>query len=197
MWNSLIDSDPSGQILTARIAKEELRAPLSLARAAMISVVRTSTTIAAIAATIGASGLVACSSTHHYPDERGWFRSFTQRIAQNMRAPSFFALTPTADPYVGTCANHRADVSWQATLSAQVVNHYPDTPAGRHDLSQTILGRVSLVSGLPAEDRSVIAASQADPRATDTWVLEPSHDSRVQVSAPVPTAILAVGYVSC
>jgi hypothetical protein len=26
MWNSLIDSDPSGQILAAWIAKEELRA---------------------------------------------------------------------------------------------------------------------------------------------------------------------------
>jgi transposase len=32
MWNSLIDSDPSAQILTAWIAKEELRALLSLAR---------------------------------------------------------------------------------------------------------------------------------------------------------------------
>ena len=33
MWNSLIDSDPSGQILTAWIAKEELRALLALALA--------------------------------------------------------------------------------------------------------------------------------------------------------------------
>ncbi len=32
MWNSLIDSDPSGQILTAWIAKEELRALFALAR---------------------------------------------------------------------------------------------------------------------------------------------------------------------
>jgi transposase len=32
MWNSLIDSDPTGQILTASIAIEELRALLSLAR---------------------------------------------------------------------------------------------------------------------------------------------------------------------
>ena len=32
MWNSLIDSDPSSQILTAWIAKEELRALLALAR---------------------------------------------------------------------------------------------------------------------------------------------------------------------
>ena len=32
MWNSLIDSDPSAQILTAWIAKEELRALLALAR---------------------------------------------------------------------------------------------------------------------------------------------------------------------
>jgi transposase len=32
MWNGLIDSDPTGQILTAWIAKEELRALLSLAR---------------------------------------------------------------------------------------------------------------------------------------------------------------------
>ena len=32
MWNSLIDSDPSGQILTAWIAKEELRTLLALAR---------------------------------------------------------------------------------------------------------------------------------------------------------------------
>jgi transposase len=32
MWNSLIDSDPSGQILTAWIAKEELRSLLALAR---------------------------------------------------------------------------------------------------------------------------------------------------------------------
>jgi hypothetical protein len=32
MWSSLIDSDPTGQILTAWIAKEELRALLSLAR---------------------------------------------------------------------------------------------------------------------------------------------------------------------
>jgi transposase len=32
MWNSLIDSDPSGQILSAWIAKEELRALLALAR---------------------------------------------------------------------------------------------------------------------------------------------------------------------
>lgn len=32
MWNSLIDSDPTNQILTAWIAKEELRALLSLAR---------------------------------------------------------------------------------------------------------------------------------------------------------------------
>jgi len=31
MWNSLIDSDPSGQILTAWIAKEELRALFALA----------------------------------------------------------------------------------------------------------------------------------------------------------------------
>ena len=32
MWNSLIDSDPSAQILTAWIAKEELRKLLALAR---------------------------------------------------------------------------------------------------------------------------------------------------------------------
>ncbi len=32
MWNELIDGDPSGQILTAWIAKEELRALLALAR---------------------------------------------------------------------------------------------------------------------------------------------------------------------
>lgn len=32
MWNSLIGSDPSAQILTAWIAKEELRALLALAR---------------------------------------------------------------------------------------------------------------------------------------------------------------------
>jgi transposase len=32
MWNSLIDSDPSARILTARIAKEELRKLLALAR---------------------------------------------------------------------------------------------------------------------------------------------------------------------
>jgi transposase len=32
MWNALIDSDPSGQILSAWIAKEELRALLALAR---------------------------------------------------------------------------------------------------------------------------------------------------------------------
>ena len=32
MWNSLIDSDPSGQILTAWIAKEELRALFALTR---------------------------------------------------------------------------------------------------------------------------------------------------------------------
>jgi hypothetical protein len=32
MWNALIDSDPSGQILTAWIAKEELRTLLALAR---------------------------------------------------------------------------------------------------------------------------------------------------------------------
>jgi transposase len=32
MWNSLIDSDPSGQILAAWIAKEELRSLLALAR---------------------------------------------------------------------------------------------------------------------------------------------------------------------
>src|SRR6185437_220694 len=32
MWNSLIDSDPSGQILAAWIAKEELRTLLALAR---------------------------------------------------------------------------------------------------------------------------------------------------------------------
>jgi transposase len=32
MWNSLIDSDPTSQILTAWVAKEELRALLSLAR---------------------------------------------------------------------------------------------------------------------------------------------------------------------
>jgi transposase len=32
MWNSLIDSDPSAQILSAWIAKEELRALLALAR---------------------------------------------------------------------------------------------------------------------------------------------------------------------
>lgn len=32
MWNSLIDSEPSGQVLTAWIAKEELRALLKLAR---------------------------------------------------------------------------------------------------------------------------------------------------------------------
>jgi transposase len=33
MWNALIDSDPSGQILAAWIAKEELRTLLALARA--------------------------------------------------------------------------------------------------------------------------------------------------------------------
>jgi len=32
MWNSLVDSDPSAQVLTAWIAKEELRALLALAR---------------------------------------------------------------------------------------------------------------------------------------------------------------------
>ena len=32
MWNSLVDSDPSGQILAAWIAKEELRSLLALAR---------------------------------------------------------------------------------------------------------------------------------------------------------------------
>jgi hypothetical protein len=32
MWNSLIDSDPSAQILTAWIAKDELRKLLTLAR---------------------------------------------------------------------------------------------------------------------------------------------------------------------
>jgi transposase len=32
MWNSLVDSDPSGQILATWIAKEELRALLALAR---------------------------------------------------------------------------------------------------------------------------------------------------------------------
>ena len=32
MWNALIDADPSAQILTAWIAKEELRALLALAR---------------------------------------------------------------------------------------------------------------------------------------------------------------------
>lgn len=34
MWNSLVDSDPSAQILTAWIAKEELRNLLALARTA-------------------------------------------------------------------------------------------------------------------------------------------------------------------
>ncbi|MGH3985070.1 MAG: hypothetical protein ACRDST_20885 [Pseudonocardiaceae bacterium] len=32
MWNSLIDSDESAQVLTAWIAKEELRSLLALAR---------------------------------------------------------------------------------------------------------------------------------------------------------------------
>ena len=32
MWNALVDADPSGQILTAWIAKEELRALLATAR---------------------------------------------------------------------------------------------------------------------------------------------------------------------
>lgn len=114
-----------------------------------------------------------------------------------MRAPSEVGLEPVADAYVGSCSDHRASVSWQATLSRQLAKHYPDTVEGRHDLTQTTLGRADLVSGLPAERRSVIAASRANPRTTDTVVLEPSDDSRIQVSVPDPTVLLAVGYVSC
>ncbi len=32
MWNGLVDNDPTGQILSAWIAKEELRKPLALAK---------------------------------------------------------------------------------------------------------------------------------------------------------------------
>lgn len=148
-------------------------------------------------AAAGVNALAACGGSHHYTDERGWFRSFTQRVTQNMAAPSEVGLVPLADPYVGSCVDHRAAVSWQASLSPQLAKNYPDTVEGRHDLTQTTLGRADLVSGLPAEQRSVIAASRANPRATDTLVLEPSDDSRVQVSVPNPTIILAVGYVSC
>jgi hypothetical protein len=164
---------------------------------AIIGVVRSSAAIGAIVVAVGASGLVACSTTHHSPDKRGWFRSFTQRVTHDMRTPSEFGLTAVAAPYIAQCINHRAAVSWQATLKLSVVSHYPDTVEGRHDLSQTALGRILLDSELPADKVSAIAASRADPRATDTWVFKPSGDSRVQVSAPDPTSILAVGYVSC
>ena len=43
MWKSLIDSDPSAQILTAWIAKEELRKVLALARTGAPALLRWST----------------------------------------------------------------------------------------------------------------------------------------------------------
>jgi hypothetical protein len=158
---------------------------------------RYSSMIGAILAVVGA-GVVACSSGHPPADERSWFRSYTRQVTQDMRDPSEYGLVRAGGPYVGSCVGHRAAVSWQAALSAQPGKNYQNTIQGRSDWMQTALGRASVDSGLPVEDVSIIpAASRADPRQADTLVLEPSGGSRVQVSVPDPTIILAVGYVSC
>jgi hypothetical protein len=158
---------------------------------------RYSSMIGAVLAAVSA-GVVACSSGHPPADERSWFRSYARQVTQDMRGPSEYGLVPAGGPYVGSCADHRAAVSWQAALAAQPGKNYENTIQGRGDWMNNALDRALVDSGLPAKDVSIIQArSRADPRETDTLILKPSGGSRVQVSVPDPTVILAVGYVSC
>jgi hypothetical protein len=139
--------------------------------------------------------LVACSSGHDNPDERGWFRSFTRHAAADLG--NDFGLKPVAAAYLATCTDHRAGVSWQATLSARLLRGYPSRAKAAYEVSKTVLGRLRADAGLSGDQVGFVSASDASPLATDTTVLQPSAGSRVQVSVPLATSVLAAGYVSC
>src|SRR5579884_337280 len=62
--------------------------------------------------------LAGCGSAARAPDERRWFTAFTTRAVSDLREG--FGLQPTSPPYVGACAGHLADVSWQGAVSAHV-----------------------------------------------------------------------------
>ena len=152
--------------------------------------------LAALLVAASAVTLAGCTgSTRRDADERAWFRSFTTRVAATLGAP--FGLTPVADAYVGSCTDHRAPVSWQATVTALHDGKYPSGVDGVYQVSHTLQGRLLETSGLSGDKVSFVTASKADQHATDTLVLMPTKTSRVQVSVPGATSVLAVGYVSC
>jgi hypothetical protein len=107
MWNGLIDSDPSSQILTASIAKEELRSLLALART---GATRSVIAIGCTPSTPGAPKPTSMSSTpSRPPSTRGGPRSW------HSSTPA----SPTPEPKASTASSNSPSDQPAATETHQ------------------------------------------------------------------------------
>jgi hypothetical protein len=154
--------------------------------------------VIAAAAVLSQSMVGACDTPHQYLDDRGWFRSFVDRLVSDVALQhSSSPITSLAPPYVAECHKHRADVSWQAIVRQPPPSAYPSRRGAIDGISKLVSSRTVVVSRLSSNHIHIIQASAERSGVTDTLVLSPSSGTRVQVSAPAGAALIADGYVSC
>ncbi|MCW2527427.1 MAG: hypothetical protein JWM76_2287 [Pseudonocardiales bacterium] len=153
--------------------------------------------LALAVATVTGAG---CSGGGSHPDDRPWFLTYVQRAED--RANVFVVGTPEATsyalisagpPYVGRCANHRADATWQASIPSQALGAHPTT----EEIKQTSLnvsGLLLTTSGLASSRVQIVSPSA---NLQQTIVLKPNSNSRLQVTVPFAQSVLIAGYLSC